>query len=286
MTKRWDYPDGSLYLGDCRKVMKSLSEHSVDLVFGSPPYQQARDYLEDGEDLGIARDTDEWVAWMVRVFKSSLRVSKGLVAFVVGHGKGARSWSAAPALLCADLYRAGINLRSPVWYKRVGSPGAGGDDWLRPDLEWIICAANDDKELPWSDNTACGHPPKYGRGGAMSRRLKDGRRVDGRPVELRRFVKANPGNVIDVGAVGGGRLGAHMAHENEAPFPERLPDFFIRSFCPPGGTVLDPFGGSGTTLACAIKRKRKFISIDLRESQVQLMRRRVKIARSDVGMGL
>ena len=27
-------------------------------------------------------------------------------------------------------------------------------------------------KLPWSDNTACGHPPKWAPGGEMSHRLK------------------------------------------------------------------------------------------------------------------
>ena len=52
-------------------------------MFGSPPYEGARLYLEDGRDLGIARDTEAWVAWMVQVVKASLRVCRGLVAFVV-----------------------------------------------------------------------------------------------------------------------------------------------------------------------------------------------------------
>lgn len=46
-------------------------------------------------------------------------------------------------------------------------------------------------------------------------------------------------------------MGSDLAHDNEAPFPETLTDFFVESFCPPGGTVLDIFCGSGTTLASA-----------------------------------
>ncbi|NOQ21607.1 MAG: hypothetical protein GQ565_03005 [Candidatus Aegiribacteria sp.] len=49
----------------------------------------------------------------------------------------------------------------------------------------------------------------------------------------------------------------------------------IRSFCPPGGVVLDCFGGSGTTAAVAKKYGRESISIDIRESQVELMGRRL-----------
>ena len=36
-------------------------------MFGSPPYTDARLYLEAGQDLGISRGTDEWVEWMLKV---------------------------------------------------------------------------------------------------------------------------------------------------------------------------------------------------------------------------
>ena len=85
---------------------------------------------------------------------------------------------------------------------------------------------------------------------------------------------ANPGNLIHC-VVGGGVMGSHLAHENEAPFPEALAERFILSFCPPDGTVLDPFGGSGTTMAVALKTGRRAISIDIRESQIELHRKRL-----------
>jgi hypothetical protein len=88
-------------------------------------------------------------------------------------------------------------------------------------------------------------------------------------------VLANPGNVITC-IVGGGVMGSKLAHENEAPYPEKLAEFFIRSFCPPGGTVLDPFSGSGTTGAVALRTGRSYIGIDVRESQVELTRRRLR----------
>lgn len=71
-------------------------------------------------------------------------------------------------------------------------------------------------------------------------------------------------------------MGSDLAHENEAPFPEALAEFFIKSFCPPGGTVLDPFGGSGTVGAVAERLGRNAILIDLRESQVELAGRRME----------
>src|SRR5436190_12462214 len=163
--------------GDCLSWLAAQPEQSVDLVFTSPPYELARSYLEGGKNLSIARKTDAWVAWLVEVFKASLRVCRGLVALVVeGQTKKFR-WSAGPALLMADLHRAGINLRKPPIFHRVGIPGSGGPDWLRSDTEWIICATNGGK-LEWSDNTAGGHKPKWAPGGEMSHRLTSGTRVN------------------------------------------------------------------------------------------------------------
>jgi len=59
-----------------------LADQSVDLVLGSPPYVDCRQYLEDGRDLGIARDAAAWVAWMLDVTTEALRVSKGAVIWV------------------------------------------------------------------------------------------------------------------------------------------------------------------------------------------------------------
>lgn len=296
--------NGDIYTGDCVKIMNALPAKSVDLIIGSPPYENARLYLENGKDLGIALDTEAWVKWMIEVFRASLRICKGIVAYVVGHGReGPTQWTGGPALLMADLIRAGICLRNPGIdiYKRNGIPGSGGPDWFRADYEWIISATDGPMRLDWSDNTATGKPWKFKMGGKYSHRREDGKRViekvqtsgydkNGDAVTKRtKRVQpdlANPGNVIDCGAVGGGHMGSNIAHENEAPFPAKVPNTYIRSFCPPGGIVLDPFAGSFTTPAEAIKTGRKFIAIDMRESQIKLGLRRIKQAESQIGFGL
>jgi hypothetical protein len=286
---------------DCLDFLARQPEGSIDLVFGSPPYEDARLYLENGTDQGIARDTEAWVKWMVEVYRAALRCCRGLVAFVVEGRTADYRWSAAPVLLMADLARAGIVLRKPPLYRRVGIPGSGGPDWLRNDYEFVICATNGGR-LPWSDNTALGEPCKYGPGGDPSHRMQDGRRVNQEyapidatmeergnvgPHRARRKTrraagkgytppeKANPGNIVDCGAVGGGNMGSKLCHENEAPFPESLARFFVLSFCPPGGVVCDPFAGSGTTLAVAVAEGRKAVGCDLRASQVRIVERRL-----------
>lgn len=312
--------------GDCIDVLNSLPADSVNLCFGSPPYVDCRTYLEDGVDLGISRETEEWVAWMLIVYRACLRVSVGASAMVVEGKTENFSYDCAPDLLKADLRRSGVTLRKSPLYHRFGVPGSGGDDYLKNRYEPIVFATRGGR-LPWSDNTACGQPPKYRPGGGLSNRRKDGsrdhrgrnrdgsrkitcaenrgeiihrkRRGSGK-MEVQAYIPpdlANPGNVVEptytreeVEAIiggpveagdmvwckaGGGHLGSNLAHVNEAPFPEALAEFFVLSFCPPNGLVLDPFAGSGTTLAAAIKHGRRAIGIDLRPSQVALTKRRL-----------
>lgn len=287
---------------DCLGFLRGRPPSSCDLIFGSPPYELARLYLEDGEPTGAARPTEEWVAWMVEVFKESLRVCRGLVAFVVeGQTKDYR-YSGGPALLWADLIRAGICTRKAPIFQRVGIPGSGGPDWWRNDYEFVLCATRGGR-LPWSDNTAVGRPPKWHLGGEMSNRTVNGSRANARPGRgAARALpqKANPGNVAEqqvytaaevaalVGGesdvlrciVGGGLMGSELAHQNEAPFPEELAERFVRSFCPEGGLVIDCFSGSGTTAAVCRKWGRSFVGCDLRRSQVELTRRRIEEKRS------
>lgn len=291
MTPYWETDSVRLFEADALECLAALPAGSVDLAFFSPPYERARLYLENGKDLGIARNTEEWVKWMVEVFQACLRVCKGLVACVCEGQTRKYRYTASPFLLAADLHRAGVTLRKPPIYHRVGIPGSGGPDWLRNDWEAVICATNGGK-LPWSENTAAGKPPKFRAGGPLSYRTLNGERVNHKPVvnlttsgatngdtpyRKNRSPSpaiANPGNVIKCKA-GGGNMGSDLAHENEAPFPESLATVFVRSFCPPGGTVLDCFAGSGTTGAVAIRWGRKFVGCDVRQSQCELTRKRI-----------
>jgi hypothetical protein len=87
-------------------------------------------------------------------------------------------------------------------------------------------------------------------------------------------ILANPGNLLSF-HVGGGAMGSQLAHINEAPFSEKFAEFFIKSFCPPGGCVLDPFSGSGTVAAVSRRLGRIGIGMDIRQSQCDLGWRRV-----------
>lgn len=335
----------SIHLIQADATRLPLADRSVALTFASSPYCDARTY-----GIGAQRKCVEWVEWMLTVVAECQRVTVGPVLMVAaGVTRDRNYWPACEGLMWEWWKRGGESqLYRPCYWHRVGIPGSGGKDWLRADVEYVMCFKRPGP-LAWADNTACGHPPKWGPGGAMSHRLTTGARVNqwgklgsgkgmgarkpdgsyqsyerpshqvsvgpfgnqqsscgrrpdgskkrpyfngkGRIVMTRVHdgmhnqdstysepTLANPGNLVKV-IVGGGVMGSKLAHENEAPFPEALAEFFIKSFCPPGGTVLDPFSGSGTTVAVAERLGRHGIGSDLRMSQCELSRRRVTESR-------
>ncbi len=294
---------------DCRAWLAGVPDDSIDMLFTSPPYMKARSYGRDD----VARDCDSWVSWMLDVVRAAAPKVKGLIAVVCEGQTADYRYQPAPFILIAELHRDGFNLRKPCVYEREGIPGSGGPDWLKNRWEPIICVSRPGR-LPWSDNTACGNPPKFLPGGDTTNRTADGIRVSEKRALMKKQIAAglsqreaarvvgypltgvtmtsdrhdtvtgksyvppdiaNPGNIIDCGSSGSGHLGHALAHDNEAPFPLELATFFVKSFCPPGGVVCDPFSGSGTTCHAAVEHGRRFVGCDIRESQIELCERRL-----------
>lgn len=272
--------------------LRALPDSSVDLVFTSPPYTDARSY-----GVSAARRSAEWVEWMRPIVVEACRVSRGLVFFNISDSVRKFRYQNGPEWLHADLTRLdGLHAVRPyIWVKSGpgfddrgnGQPGSGGPHFHRNDYEPVYGYAQPHKLPPaWSDNTAFGEPPLYGAGGPTSHRNKDGNRkahtkrvagADGDVMRVQHYVPpelSNPGNVIRC-RVGGGHLGHDLAHESEAPMPLGVAERFVRWFCPPDGITCDPFTGSGTTAHAAILHGRRFVGCDLRESQVELCGRRM-----------
>jgi site-specific DNA-methyltransferase (adenine-specific) len=65
--------------------------------------------------------------------------------------------------------------------------------------------------------------------------------------------------------------------------PIALIRYLVKLVCPPGGTLLDPFAGSGTTGAAALAEGRKAILIEREAEYIADIRRR--LARRRTGGG-
>lgn len=249
--------------GDCLNKLKSMKSNSVSLVIGSPPYHGKMNRY--GGKRG-KMSAVEWAEWMADIVVECVRVSAGRV-MVIANGcvqKGVYQPSCERLIVaCADR---GVAVDRPVIWHKNAPPNRR--DWFGND--WEFCLAFGSKgEWNWE---AIATPKKFKAGGDFHQRTASGKRRKGNPYPTGAL--ARPRDVLRV-TVGGGHLGSKLAHENEAPFPEKLVLPFVLALTNEGDTVLDPFCGSGTTLAVAGRHGRNAIGIDNRRSQVALTRRRL-----------
>ena len=245
-----------------------LADHSVDLTIGSPPYPEKGERYGDGSKRWPSR---AWVPWMVAVTREALRVSRGPVCWIVNGAVRHSRYLPAVERLITALDDAGIHLERPLICHKNAPPNRR--DWFGNDWEYVVVAKHPGP-VPHFDWHSIGTPPRYTSGGKFRQRSSNGeRRMGG---DYPENAVTRPRDVLRA-TVGGGHLGSRLAHENEAPFPERLVEPLILALCPPDGTVLDPFCGSGTTLAVALRHGRHAIGVDVRSSQVELTKKRLRV---------
>ena len=65
-------------------------------------------------------------------------------------------------------------------------------------------------------------------------------------------------------------------NNHPTPKPVALMQYLIKIYTPEGGTVLDPFCGSGSTGIAAMLEERNFLGIDLDSDYIDISRRRVE----------
>jgi len=254
--------------GDCLNIMKTMNDESVDLVIGSPPYcGKMRRYI-GGKERPLS--PKEWASWMADVVMESTRISSGYAIFVVnGSVRGGRYNAATERLIVECDDRGLVCERPAIWHKNAPP---NRRDWFGNDWESIVAFKDRKKPHVWNWE-AIGTPPKFTNGGRFRQRTETGERRLGNEYPTGKL--ARPRDVLRV-TVGGGHLGWSGASENEAPFPIKLIEPFIKALTNPGGTVCDPFLGSGSTLHAAVSLGRLGIGFDSRQSQVELTKRRME----------
>ncbi len=68
----------------------------------------------------------------------------------------------------------------------------------------------------------------------------------------------------------------HREDHHCAVYPVTLMDLPIRATCPPGGIVLDPFVGTGTSIVTALKHGKRAVGIDISKKYKKIAINRIK----------
>jgi DNA modification methylase len=290
MTPYFETSDVTIYQADSRTAWRDLPEHSADAIVTSPPYWGLRDYGHDGQ-IGLEDDPATYIGELADLLTGDgSRVLKPGGSLWLNLGDTflpSKCLAMIPERVALALIERGWILRNRVvWAKPNGMPSSV-QDRLATKHEALFHFVRQQRYFydldairePLSESTVRIHSsarvrPK-GNGDWKAQRNKD--RNDGEsetmangPEKLARMQAAggkNPGDVWSIPTQG--YPDAHFA-----VFPRELVRRPILATVPEGGTVLDPFFGSGTTAVAARSLGRKTVGVELSEDYCALAAKR------------
>lgn len=291
----------TLWHGDSLAVLRELPDASVDCCVTSPPYFGLRDYGIEGQ-YGLEPSPAEYVETMRALFAEVRRVlaDDGTLWLNIGDsyysGRGAatgadakqparrgfvrevdkpgQTWARPKALLGIPWRVAfamgddGWTLRNEVIWSKTNAMPESVTDRLASQHEHVFMFSK--ARFYWFDLDPIREPsaeraprPIGGRnltprhqGAADNTGWKD-HDVSNHPAGR------NPGDVWPLPT-------QPFAEAHFAVMPQALAERAVIAGCKPGGTVLDPFSGSGTTGLAATKHGRKYVGIDLNAEYLDL----------------
>jgi site-specific DNA-methyltransferase (adenine-specific) len=267
--------------GDCRDVLRTLPDESVHCCVTSPPYFGLRDYGVAGQ-IGLEESPDAFADEMVGVFREVRRVLRddGTLWLNLGdtsnNRRRIRSTSHQPSLngfkelSWAETTKLGLT-RLSIHDGDLKEKDAMGIPWLvafalRAD-GWVLR-----QEIIWSKN--------FGKPEPSSDRLPNRHEQVFLLSKSKRYHFDKP--ILPAYASGSVWQIAPTGHsEHGASFSDKLVEPCVLAGCAIGGTVLDPFGGSGTTGIVADRLGRNAILIELNPEYAEMAERRI---RKDAGL--
>jgi len=276
--------------GSALKELKQIPSKSVNCCITSPPYWNQRDYGVEGQ-FGLEPSLDEYIDRLAGVLREVNRIlmDAGTLWLNLGdtyssknyrlqHGGALKQKDLAgvPWRVALALQADGWFLRSDiVWHKPNPVPESARDRPTRSH-EYIFLMSKSVRYFYDSDSlrepyVSC--KTRFKSQIWRRDRLRSAPRK--RPVRhrggLRNILGRNKRTVWTVASTG--YRGCH-----NATFPEKLIEPCILAGCPKGGTVLDPFAGTGTTLVVALKHGRNALGIDLNPKYCSIARERCMAA--------
>ena len=217
--------------GDCVRVMRTLPSGSVDLVVTSPPYSANKSY-EKGRSMdqdAYRVFSEDWLAACYPLLRAG-----GNMFVNTGYWSGSRGGRFfLPTAVIAAAEGAGFRF-------------TGWINWVKGRSVSTAHSGN----LGWGDIYGTSPFFRNGTEPILHFRKGRGKHRDNKHDEWLKLVR-EPW-VMPVS----------LRRDHDASFPHELPRRCIRLCSLPGDTVLDPFGGSGTTGAAARSLGRRSVTIE------------------------
>jgi len=289
--------------GDCIEMMRTLPDNSINCCVTSPPYFGLRDYGCDGQ-IGLEETPDAFIAKLVAVFREVKRVLKDDGTLWVnmgdsynGSGKAgnnpeySKRHTSFGKLMESSCHGKPVKIKGLKHKDLIGIPwmlafALRADGWyLRQDIIW-----HKPNPMPESVTDRCTKSHEYIFLLSKSRSyhfdshaIKEEAVYAGAKRGISKNV--NPSGITDFG----GKITYDTRNKrsvwtvntksySEAHFATYPPELIlpcILAGCPEGGTVIDPFGGSGTTAQVAIQNRRNAILCELNPEYVKIIEKRL-----------
>lgn len=309
--------------GDCREVLKTLPDNSIDCCVTSPPYFGLRDY-GNANQIGLEKTPNEFVAELVLVFREVRRVLKDDGTLWLNLGDS--YWGSGQGFGDTKTTNKGHNgsreRQKPTWAEvglkpkdligipwRVAFALQADGWWLRQDIVWAK-----PNPMPESVTDRCTKAHEYifmlsksakyyydadaiaedaiyaGLKGQDASGYKDAKAFNGKYSDKQRghgrrhagfngrwddmskqdqcSGKRNKRSVWTVAT-------KPFREAHFATFPPDLIEPCILAGCRDGGTILDPFGGAGTTGLVADRNGRNAILIELNAEYISIAETRL-----------
>ena len=229
---------------NCLDTLKKMPNEFIDMVLTSPPYDDLREY--DGFEFDFEPIANE----IARVLKHN-----GVIVWIVGDQtiKGSETGSSfKQALYFKSL---GLNLHDTMIYEKNSSAYCARPNSKRYTqiFEYMFIFSKGQPKA----NLICDKKNKWAGHKDWSGKMKNPVREFSPRTNIWRYVTSFNG------------------WKHPAPFPEALAYDHIISWSEEGDLIYDPFMGSGTTAAMAIKAKRNFIGSEISSSYCEIIKERI-----------
>ncbi len=243
-------------LGNCVDELKKIDSNSINLIFADPPYNIGKNF---GNNKDKWNSTEEYIEWCKKWIDECFRVltDNGTFYFMT-----ATQYMSYLDVYCSEKYNVVSRI---VW--SYDSSGVQSKKIFGSLYEPILMCTKSKRSKYTFNYQDILVEAKTG----AKRKLIDYRKKVPTPYNTQKV----PGNVWNFNRV---RFRMEEYENHPTQKPEILLERIILASSNENDVVLDPFSGTFTTSAVAIKNNRKAIGIELNEDYYKIGIRRTNIA--------